>query len=405
MKKVVLPILIVFAGFGLAAFLIATGPSLTPQPAATVAPLIRAVEVKSETIQLSTHTHGTVVPRTESDLIPEVDGRVIEVSPTLVSGGFFRRGEKLLGIEPIDYEVALEDARAGVARANSELTNARKGHARQQDLQNRGLASDSQRDDALNRLRTAEASLRQAKARLTRARRDLERTTILAPYDGRVRNEQVDVGQFVKRGSPIGKIYAVDYAEVRLPIQDEELAFLNQPLTASAAESTPESVDVILRARFAGAEHSWVGEVVRTEGELDPTTRMVHLVARVPEPYVTRDGRPPLAVGLFVDAEIQGAVHQDLIRLPRSALRGESRVLVVDPESRLRFRDVTVLRQTQDDAYISSGLLDGEWVCVSPLQISSDGVQVRVNDEQGKRVEIGASGPQQPGSSGQAAGA
>jgi RND family efflux transporter MFP subunit len=280
----------------------------------------------------------------------------------------------------LDYEVALEQARAGLARARSDLANARKSHERQQDLVRRGATSDSQRDDALNRVRIAEATLREVTARLSRAQRDLARTKIVAPYDGRVRSERVDAGQFVKRGTSIGTIYAVDFAEVRLPIHDEELAYLELPL-GRGGESLSEPVPVVLRARFAGEDHEWHGHVVRTEGELDPNTRMVNVVAQVADPYGTTTGRPPLSVGLFVDVEIQGATLTDLVVLPRSALRGESQVFVVDAQNQLRFRDVVVLRAANDEIFVSAGLSGGELVCISPLQSSMEGMVVRLIDE------------------------
>jgi RND family efflux transporter MFP subunit len=203
---------------------------------------------------------------------------------------------------------------------------------------------------------------------------------VLAPYDGRVRSEQVDVGQFVNRGAPVAKVYAVDFAEVRLPIPDEELAFLDLPLTAGG-ESLDVPVPVILRARFGGQQNEWRGEVVRTEGELDPRTRMVNVIARVDAPYA-QTGRPPLAVGLFVEAEISGSQVDDVVVLPRSALRGAARVIVVDGEDRLQFRDVDLLRLSRDRAYVRGGLEPGERVCVSPLESAIEGMLVRLSDDE-----------------------
>ncbi len=383
MKKVLLPLIILAAGFGCAGLLLVTGPSIEPQPGEIVAPLVRTVEVRPQTLRLSTHTNGIVVPRTESELVPEVDGRVIEVSPSLVSGGFFAAGDTLLRIETLDYKVALDQSRAGLTRAESDLDNAQRTLKRQEDLVRRGAASDSQHDDALNRVRIAEATLRDAKARLSRAQRDLKRTSIIAPYDGRVRSERVDVGQFVRRGTAVGTIYAVDIAEVRLPVQDEELAFLNLPLGQGSDKKEQAGAPVKLRARFAGNEHTWEGLVVRTEGELDPGTRMVNVVAQVAQPYATSGSRPPLAVGLFVDAEIMGATLPELVRLPRSAMRGDSRVLVVGEDLRMYFREVNVVRRDQDDVYINGGLKAGELVCVSPLPSTTEGMRVRLHDQPG----------------------
>lgn len=397
-KKILLPLIILAAGFGVAALLLVTGPSIEPQPGETIAPLVRTVEVRPQTLRLSTRTNGIVVPRTESDLVPEVDGRVTEVSPSLVSGGFFSAGDTLLRIDTLDYTVALDQARAGLTRAESDLDNAQRTLKRQQDLVRRGAASDSQRDDALNRVRIADATLREAKARISRAQRDLKRTHIVAPYDGRVRSERVDVGQFVRRGTAVGTIYAVDFAEVRLPVQDEELAFLNLPLGQGNADEEKNRAPVKLRARFAGDEHTWEGQVVRTEGELDPGTRMVNVIAQVAQPYATSGKRPPLSVGLFVDAEIMGSTLPELVRLPRSAMRGESKVFVVGKDLRMHFRDVNVVRRDQDDVYINGGLDAGELVCVSPLQSSADGMRVRLADQPVDQLVIEPSGQVGPAS-------
>jgi RND family efflux transporter MFP subunit len=351
-----------------------------PQPPEILAPLVRVIEVEPTTVVLNVKAHGTVVPRTESELVPEVSGRVLEMSPSLVSGGFFAKGDMLLRIDPLDYEVALEQARAGLARATSDLANARKDDERQSDLRKQQATSDAQRDNAVNRLAIADASLREARARLSRAQRDLARSEVQAPYDGRVRSERVDVGQFVTRGVSVATIYAVDYAEVRLPVHDHELAYLELPLVYDGA--TPaKTVPVTLRARFAGAPHEWQGEVVRTEGELDPRTRMVIVIARVAAPYAKLKGRPPLSVGLFVEAEITGAKAAGVVVLPRSALRGEDRVLVVNSDQRLRFRSVEVLRLERDEVYLSAGLERGERVLVSPLEGAVEGMRVRVANE------------------------
>jgi RND family efflux transporter MFP subunit len=241
-------------------------------------------------------------------------------------------------------------------------------------------------DDAQNRLHIAKASLRESNARLARAERDLDRTRLTAPYDGRVRTERVDVGQFVSRGVSIATIYATDIVEVKLPIHDDELAFLDIPLVADGT-GLNKRVPVTLRARFAGAEHQWSGEIVRTEGELDPRTRMINLIAQVSSPYDSDTDKPPLAVGLFVQADIHGLEVDDMVIMPRAALRGRSSVFVVDQENRLRSRAVEVLRIADDQVFIGGGLNPGERVCISPLDGALDGMLVRVQAT-GKPVEI-----------------
>ena len=378
-KRTTAPLLVLLVGIVSASIILVTGKKIEHKPPDVMAPIVGVRTAIPETLQLSVSTHGIVVPRTESELVPEVSGRVIWVAPELVSGGFFAKDDPLLRIEALDYEVALEQGRARLARAESDLANARVAHSRQMDLAARQAASEAQRDNAINRLRVTEAAKREAVAFLGKAERDLERTEIIAPYDGRVRSERIDVGQFVNRGHAMATIYAVDFAEVRLPAHDEELAFLDLPLITNGHTPT-DPVQVVLRARFAGKEHEWLGEVVRTEGELDPRTRMVNVVARVADPYATSEHKPPLKVGLFVEAEILGAQAIDVVVLPRVALRGTEHVIVVDDEQRLHFRKVDVLRVGSNEVLIESGLERGEKICISPIDTAMDGMLVRIRD-------------------------
>ena len=384
-RRFVLPVGALAAG-GLGALLIVlTRPAAEVQPPASVAPLVRAINTSLGSYRHRVRTQGTVAPRTESDLMPEVAGRVTWASPSLVSGGFFDRDEVLLQLDSRDYEAALERARASVTRAESQLVLAQKELERQRSLAGRSVASQANLDLASNAERVAEASLQEARAARSQAERDLARTQIRAPFDGRVRSESVDVGQFVNRGAPVARLYAVDYAEVRLPVPDAQLAYLDIPLGERPADSQAALAKVTLRAKFAGAARRWTGEIVRTEGEIDSGTRMIYVVARVDDPYRRKTGQEdspsvPLAVGLFVEAEIEGREEQGGVVGPREALRDGDRVFVIDEASRLRFRSVQVLRRLRGEVVIGRGLVEGERVCISPLATPVDGMRVRLGE-------------------------
>jgi RND family efflux transporter MFP subunit len=345
--KVSAPLGLLGLGVAIAILLIATRPMAERSPDSAPAPLVRAMTVRPEPVRLTVDAYGTVVPRTESDMVVQIAGEVVWVSPSLVPGGFFSEGEELVRIDPSDAEVTLESARASVARNESEASRARKERDRQQRLAKQSVASQQRIDDVESAYRQAAALLREARAQLRRAERDLARTTLSAPFDGRVRSEQVDVGQFVNRGTAIATLYAIDFAEVRLPIPDRDLAFLDLSLAWNdPARELETGPDVVLRAEFAGEARTWRGRIVRTEGELDPKSRMVHVVARVDDPYGREADEPsaPLAVGLFVEAEISGRRLDRAFVVPRTALRDGDRVLVIDDESRLRYRAVDVVR-------------------------------------------------------------
>jgi len=375
--KLLLPIAIVVTGLLGAVALVVTRPDVETDAPEAVAPLVRVVEVAPQTVQLRVTTHGTVAPRTESDLVPEVSGPIVWVSPSFTSGGFFEADEPLVRIDPRDYQVALELARANLARAESELEREAKELERQQNLARQKIASSAKLDMAVTAERVASAARRQALANLEKAERDLERTEIHAPFTGRVRERTADVGQFVNRGTPMARLYATDFAEIRLPVSDDELAFLDLPLWYRDDGAKAEGASVELRADFAGAEHTWQGRVVRTEGEIDPKTRMVHVIARVDDPYRRSGDRPPLAVGLFVEAQILGHEAEGVVKVPRAAMRGTDQLLAADTEDRLRFRRVQVIRAGRDEVVIRSGLEPGDRVIVSSMEAAVEGMEVR----------------------------
>jgi RND family efflux transporter MFP subunit len=342
--------------------------------------MVRVMAVELQDVQLRIEAQGSITPRTESDLVAEVAGRITWVSPSLAAGGFFEKDELLARIDASDYELALDRADAALTRAESEAALARNHLERRRSLAARGVASAAALDEAVNTERVATAAVRDARAFRSQARRDLERSGILAPFAGRVREKHVDVGQFVGRGAGVARVYAVDYAEVRLPIPDQEAAFVDLPINYRGEVGESQGPEVLLRARFAGREYSWTGTIVRTEGEIDPRTRMIQTVARIQDPYgrSAQRERPPLAVGMFVQAEISGRLLHDMVVLPRSALRGRDQVVVVDAENRLRLRRVDILRKQRETVVIAGGLAPGELVCTSPLETIDEGSEIGI---------------------------
>jgi len=384
-RRIVAPFAILAAGIlGFVAFL-ATRPEVERRDAESVAPLVRVVVVQPKAIRFTVAAHGTVEPSIESELRSQVDGEIVWVSRNLAPGGFFEAGEPLVRIDSMDYEQELEAARAVRDRATSSLSRATREHQRQQRLVSQSAASVSHADEARDKFQSAEAALREGRVRVSRAERDLERTELAAPYAGRTRDKNVDIGQFVRRGDELAQLYAIDYAEVPLPVPDRELAFLDLPLPfhdVSRDESLVGPV-VRLRAEFAGVDSEWSGRVVRTAAEIDARSRTVTVVARIDDPYGRSQSGPvlPLPVGLFVEAEIEGRKIEDAIVLPTAALRDDGTVYVVDQEGRLHFRNVEVLRNRRDEIVLGGGLRAGERVAITPLRGAVDGMRVRVAEE------------------------
>jgi RND family efflux transporter MFP subunit len=372
MRKLVIPALVVVASIFGAVTLLATSPKLTPSVPTPIPATVRVLTADPQPVVLKVNSQGTVMPNTESDLIPEVSGKVVWISPALVAGGYFEQGDPLLRLEDKDYRAAVDRAAAGLSRTEAEYEHADFEYQRLESLAERQLVSRSQTENALRAFRVADAARRDAAAILEQARRDAVRTEIRAPFSGLVRSEQVDIGQFVARGAPVAKIYATEDVEVRLPIADRQLAYLNLPMGQRGELPVDLQPLVTLSADYAGQRLTWTGRIVRAEAEIDIKSRMVHVVARVDN----ASQATPLNVGLFVDAVIEGRLAENVVVLPRTALREGDRVLIVDAEDKLRFRSVTPLRLWGDEVLIQGGIDAGERICISPVQTAIDGMPV-----------------------------
>ena len=371
-RHLIIPVFILGIFLFLAAALMATAPILEPSSVEKLATTVRVMEIQPKSVQLKVNSQGSVMPSTESQLIPEVSGKVSWMSPNLVAGGYFDDQEILIRVDDTDYKTKLDRAQANLTRAEAEQQHNEFEYRRMQSLVKRNLVSRSQLENSLRAYRVAEASLQDATANFNQAEQDLARTQIRAPFAGLVRSENVDIGQFVSRGSPIATIYAGNQAEVRLPIADRQLAFLNIPVSIRGEIPQEFQPEVTLTAQYAGQTLEWKGYIVRSEAEIDVSSRMVQLVARVE----STSNPVPLSIGLFVSAEIQGLAAKNVVVLPREALRNDNQVLVVDDENRLRFRKIETLRLYQDDLLVQAGLEAGERVCISPLQTAIEGMVV-----------------------------
>ena len=380
--KVLLPFVIVAGAVMGMLIMIWTRPPVETLTPVIARPGVRVHEVALQDAPLTVTSQGTVQPRTESQLVPEIAGRVTWVAPSFAEGGFFEAGDVLVRIDPFDYEQLLVSARSQLAQARLRLAE-EEAEAEVARREWETLGRGDPRELALRtpQLEDARASVAAAEASVERAVRDLERADILAPYAGRVRTKNVDIGQYVRVGDTIATVYAVDVAEIRLPLPDDELAYLDLPLSYRGVERQSQP-GVTLRATFAGETHAWEGRIVRTESEIDPVSRMVHAIAEVADPYAAgpNPDRPPLAVGMYVEAEIDGTTARDVAALPREALRGRDQVLVVAPDDRLSFRTVDVLRTATESVIVQAGLQAGELVVVSALDTPTDGMLVQIAD-------------------------
>jgi RND family efflux transporter MFP subunit len=346
--------------------------SMKPEPPkkerADLDPIVDVIRLEAMTTNFEVRSQGTVQPKTETILSAEVAGTITEISPKFVAGGVFLKDEVLLRIDPTNYLVELKQAEALVKQRQIEFDGASK-------LREKGYRAESE-------LASAAAALASAQATRVRAERNLERTFIRLPYEGIVRSKDTDLGQFVSPGTRLGVVFATDYAEVRLPLTDTDLAFVDMPTVAEAA--APGSIDgptVTLTATQRGQPSEWQATIIRTEGVVDQSSRVTYAVARISDPYRLHSVGKPLPMGTFVAALIAGTTADNIIRVPRELLRGSDELIFVGINNKLQIRKVSIVRSDADFVYLNGGAETGERVVVTALQTPVNGMPVRVAGE------------------------
>ncbi len=365
--RVLAPIAVILLSAGIYALLHLSRPEPEQSDKGPRGAAVRVAVATESSGTLEVLTHGEVRPRVEIDLVSEVGGRVTAVSPQFVLGGTVEPGALLLQIDDTDYQLALREARARVADAELAVQQA----LADQDVARKQLRNSRDASDlALKKPQVAQARamLEAAGAGVAQAQLNLERTAVSLPFSGRITQTYVQVGQFISPGTALARVFGTDLVEVRLPLTNAQLAMLDLPIGHTAPAGG--GLEVSFSARVGGTQHHWHGKLVRIDPSVDPDTRLLYATAEVDDPYgaaVSMDGMP-LAVGLFVEARIEGSKRVHALQIPAKALRAGDLVYVVNDEGLLEIRDVKVATSNASLAVIHSGLEAGERVVVSALR-------------------------------------
>ena len=373
-RKVLLPIIVIAAGLGVAAMLILNPNEVANSPRERIPPAISVGHPEPLVSPLIIHSQGTLEPAHRIRLAPEVSGRVIEISEHFQRGGAFQEGDFLLKLDDEDAKLNVDRARAQYEQANIGLQIAQREHERVKGLFEKQLVSMQSLEQADLNLSRAQAQEMEAKTARQQALLQLERTHIRAPFAGRVEQEFIDVGQFVNRGEKLAELLALSYYEVRLPIARDQLTYLDLPFSARGIIPAGERPKVTLIGEFAGREWVRHAELIRTEALIDQATRQVYGVARLPVELDHPETLLPL--GLFVRAEIEGSKPAGAYRLPRSSLINGNQILIVDADKRLWMKQTEILRLEHDDVVVRGGIDEASLVAVRGLRTIVNGMHV-----------------------------
>jgi len=373
-KRIILPVAILAAAVIVFMVLIRTPEELPlaapDQPVASV----RVAEVSSGTVQLDVQSQGRVQASRRVSLSAATSGPASWVSPSLVPGGYFAAGEVILRVDRSDFETALERARAALNQAETDARYAQDELERNKSLSDRRLISDAQLRDLQRQADNSAMRVRDSGAAVSQAELDLDRSEIRAPFNAIVESTNIDIGQQVGRGQALAVLLDADEVELRLPLALDQLSYLDIPLGVRGELAEQAQPGVIITGLLGDAVQTWHGRLVRMEASIDTGSNAIQAIVRV----VHDDADIPLPIGLYVNATVSGREVDDIFALPREVVRGNNRVLIVDTENRLWFREVDVMRLENDRVLIRGGLADGERICLSPIQTVVNGMRVNV---------------------------
>jgi len=349
--------------------------------------LVETQVVTARDYQITLESYGSVQPRTQSILVAQVSGQIVSVNPNVRDGGFFEEGDILATIDARDYEAnvriaaaTLMDARQVLAEADARTTQAREDWER---LGNSGEAPDLVL--RLPQLEAAKARVISAESTLQKSELDLERTNIVAPFAGRILRKLADVGRVVSPNTQLAEIYATDYVEIRLPLRNRDLSFINLPEAYRYSDAKDDASGKVEIQSELGGQETWDATLVRTEGAIDETARQLHVIAQIDDPFGPgSEGRAPIKIGQYVTATLEGKIVPAAIVIPNNTIYQGSYVYIVEDDVLSR-RDIDIVWQNDAEAIVGAGLEPGNALVSTPLGQVTSGIRVSIVGQEQKR--------------------
>jgi RND family efflux transporter MFP subunit len=378
--RILIPIFILALGFGAWKWLGTPVKEPAPENRPPQKLKTERMEITRTDYPVALQSQGVVRAHHTTTITPLVAGTISAIHPEFEDGAFFNQGDILAELDPTDFETEQLAAQSRLARAEAALAQ-EEARAKQAALNWQDIGYSEEPSPLVLRvpqLKEARAAVTAARAELDKATRNLERTRIRAPFDGRVKSRIVGLGQSVGGTTALGEVFATDFAEIRLPLAARQLAFVNLPggpddpplnvtLTDALAEDQTEPRD------------SWQARIVRTEGTLDDASRELFAIARIDDPFGRESGNPELRIGQPVRASIEGVVLKDVYIIPRNAMRGINRIYLIDKqELRIKRTEIEPVFSNSEEVVLRDGVSAGDWLATSRLPYAPNGAPVEI---------------------------
>ena len=383
-KKIILTfisILVILAGGGaIGLVLVMTGPETKPKEGSESATIVHTIPLMPHTKQVRITAYGEVIPARKVEIKPQVSGQVIWQNDAVIPGGRLWENEELIRIDPKDYELGLAEVRAEFEQARFEyevesgrqVIALREWNEIQQDLDvtevNESLVLREPH------YRRAEALLDEARNDIEQAELQLSRTTIRAPFNAMVVQESVEVGQLLNNGSTICQLVGTDAFWIQVTVPLSMLKWIQFPDADRPGADATVALDT-----GNGGQSTWKGKVLRLLSDLEPMGRMARVVIEAPDPLGlegdAKDGLP-LLLGSYVEVNIEAGKLENVLEIPRSALREGNKIWVIGRDPTLKIMDCEVLWSLKETVLVSNQLDPGDKLIVSDLRVAIPGMSV-----------------------------
>lgn len=335
-------------------------------------PNIEVLTVKPQSTAINLHTYGIVTPKHKSQLIAEVQGRIVSINSNFVTGAMVTKDQILAQIELSDYQTELIKAEAVLAQAKAALEEEiAKGKVAKIEFKDFNAGITPELGLRFPQLKKEQANVKFAQASLVQAKRNLKRTIITAPFSGIIRTKTIELGQYVTKGQHLGELYNTDVAEVRLPISTDDFTFLNN--------INHHPSNVILTSTQLGKKYTWQGKIYRSENIINPDNRMIYLIAEIDKPYNIKPNSDdlPLKFGTFVNAVIEGKTFDSIVKLPRYLVHNKQ-VAIIDKNNQIELRQLNIIQSDLESVYIKDSINNNERISLTPINNLIQGQQVNV---------------------------
>lgn len=360
-----IPMALILAGLGAKSLLVATGPEATMQEVVHEKPLVESMVVHPQAHQLTIATWGEVQAASTSTVVARASGELIELSNKLLPGASFTKGDLLARLDDTDARdnLALAESQVAQAQAALELEQAQAAAA-VKDWEEFGAGEAPAVVLREPQLAAARASLAAAEAQRAMAITQLTRTEVRAPFTGRSMDRMAETGQWVAPGTPLGRIYATETLEIRLPLTRKDLELLGV---------NGDDSFVGREVQLHEGEHLWKASLSRMESSVDPGTRMMEAIAMLQQP---EQGPLALTPGMFLRASLEGSLLESVYLVPSTALQNRNQLRLIDQENRLHQVAVTMIHDDGVTAVIGTGLEQGSRILLTPLALFVEGMEV-----------------------------